>query len=131
MPNPQVHVAVGMIGSFTLFLIAYFLFKKRLKRYSIIYFIPLIIILGSVISIIPDIPVLGVYYPSVFGPFDISLKDKTSWNTPFMNICFFHPELDKRYLEQYDTFGLILTILTFLIISSFLYYKMTYLTKKY
>lgn len=119
MPNPQVHVAVGMIGTIILIAAFYPLCKNFYKKYNLLNFLPILILLGAGWSMIPDIPELARYYPSVSQPLDLDYHDKPAWNTPMHNVFFFHPLLDSRYGEKYDTFGLILTLLVFNGISLF------------
>ena len=109
MPNPQVHVAIGMVG--TLLIIGIVSFFYRNKKFF--YFIPLLVLLGGFVSLIPDLPELSPYYPSVFEPLDIDREHKPIWNTQIFNICFLHPYLDSKFPEKYDTFGLIITLVVY------------------
>lgn len=125
MPNPQIHVAIGMIGSLILVSIAYPIIKKYYphKSKSLLLFLPLIIILGSFFSIIPDIPELAKDFPSVAQPIHLDYHDKPAWNMPAFNVFFLHPYLDSIFPEKYDTFGLILTLLVYNGITVFYFYQ--------
>ena len=70
MPNPQLHVAIGMLGTLILISIAYpliskFYSKEKAKR--IILLFPILILIGSFLSIIPDVPELSNSFPSLFN----------------------------------------------------------------
>ncbi len=112
MPNPQVHAAIGMIGFLIIAGIVYLFVNKEYKK-KILIFLPLIILIGAVFSMIPDIPEIANDFPTIFGKVGLDRKDKPAWNTPAFNICFAHPYLDSKYPEQYDTTGLIITLIVF------------------
>lgn len=112
MPNPQVHAAVGMIGALIIFGILYPILTRFCKKNKerLILFLPLIIIVGALLSMVPDIPELSSDYPGVFEPLHVERHDKSAWNTPIFNLCFLHPYLDSKYPERYDNIGLVLTL---------------------
>lgn len=120
MPNPQVHAAIGFIG--TLAIIGIISLFYRNKKF--IYFIPLLLLAGGFISMIPDLPEIAKDYPQII---DNSLPEqiyhKPAWNTPIFNICFLHPYLDSKYPEMYDTFGLVLTLAVFNCVGLIYFYK--------
>lgn len=127
MPNPQVHAAVGMMGILVVFFVVYgilsiFYDQKRIRK--LLLLLPLIIIIGSMLSLFPDYSEMARDYPSVFNKFHVTKYDKAAWHTPFFNIFFFHPYLDSKFAEQYDTTGLILTLLVFNGISLFYLVRM-------
>ena len=121
MPNPQVHAAVGMIGAAVFIGIACLIIKNVYPRKAkkLVLFLPLFILIGAFISLVPDMPELSKDFPSVFGPVHIDYHDKPLWHSPLLNLCFLHPLLDSKFEEQYDTFGLFLTLLVFNCISLF------------
>lgn len=114
MPNPQVHVAIGM-GVF--FLVALFFYpfyrEKNLGKVRWVYLLPLFVLVGGFLSVIPDIPELSQDFPSIFEPAGIYREDKPAWNKPVFNVFFFHPWLDARFPERYDNLGLFLVVLVF------------------
>lgn len=122
MPNPQVHAAVGMLGALVIVFILYPFFKYKYKQKKIFLLIPLFLILGALISMIPDIPELARDFPSVFNPVHITRETKPMLNIPIFNICFLHPYLDSKFAESYDTTGLIMTLLAFNCVSLFYFY---------
>ena len=122
MPNPQVHVAIGMIGALIIVFALYPFFKDFYKEKKIFLFLPIIILIGSFISVIPDIPELARDFPSVFEPLGITREDKAAVNTPIFNICFLHPYLDSIFPEQYNTRGFLLTLLALNFIPLFYYF---------
>ena len=124
MPNPQLHVAVGMIGSLVILGIVFLINKKFFMTKKLYMIIPLIILFGSALSMVPDVPELAKSYPSVFSQLGIDKYDKPVWNTPPFNLFFLHPAMDSVFLGDYDNIGLFLTIMTYFILA-FTYYSMS------
>jgi len=131
MPNPQIHVAVGMVGGLILVSVIYPIIKRYYsdKARKFLLFLPLIILFGASLSMIPDIPELSKDFPSVAQPINLDYHDKPAWNIPIFNVFFLHPYLDSIFPEKYDTFGLILTLLIYNGIAGFYFYQSTKLRK--
>ncbi|MBW2996669.1 hypothetical protein KY332_05220 [Candidatus Woesearchaeota archaeon] len=123
MPNPQVHAAIGMIGAVVIVGILYLIFKKKFEDKNVLLFLPLFLLLGAGLSLIPDIPELARSFPSVADPIHLDYHDKPAWNMPVFNLCFFHPYLDEHYSESYDLTGLILTLCVYNGIALFYFYQ--------
>jgi hypothetical protein len=119
MPNPQVHFAIGIIGTLAIVGLVSIFYRNR----KIIYFIPLVLLLGGFISMVPDLPELAKDYPAFFEKANSEVVyHKPAWNTPIFNICFAHPYLDSKYPETYDTFGLVLTLAVYNTLSLVYFY---------
>ncbi|MBW2997937.1 hypothetical protein KY321_00220 [Candidatus Woesearchaeota archaeon] len=128
MPNPQVHVGIGIFFTLVIVMIIYYILKLKNveNRKYLIYLLPIFVLAGAFLSNIPDIPELGRDYPNFFNNIGIDYHDKGNWNTPLFNVFFMHPKLDQNYAEQYDLEGLILTLFSFNIIGLILYYFYKY-----
>lgn len=118
MPNPQVHAAIGMIGALIIIGIVSIFYRNK----KMLFAIPVFVLICAMLSLVPDIPELARDFPTVADPIHIDYHQKPAWNTPIFNIFFMHPYLDEIYLEKYDMFGLVLTLITYNLISLIYFY---------
>ncbi|MEE9525151.1 MAG: hypothetical protein V3V78_00910 [Candidatus Woesearchaeota archaeon] len=112
-----------MIGILSIFFILSLFFRKFFEEKKLLLFLPLIILLGGFLAIVPDFPEFANNFPSVLNTFGIEKLYKSNWHTPIFNVFFLHPFLDSMASERYDLKGLMLTLFIYNGIALFYFYQ--------
>lgn len=129
MPPPQLHFAVGALAGLVI-LLCTIPIKPKWKVY-----LPLIIPLFGILSMVPDIPKEVKDFPSIPGSSLIGSDYViNTFDTKLANVFFMHPYLDSIISEQYQDLdpyaftGFLIILAVY--VTSFFYYIILIKTRK-